>query len=155
MQVLGMIPKKLKKKKDCEKCPTTNINKECKPKEIKQIKPNHNNNEKRQIFENRSIQSARNEHNSSKNSHRPSNKSKNNVKLNVKADKKLFDAMMMPPLEWPPYNSMWRRLLDKRKGANPVAGNIRNSSIERLKNLFHECDEESQELFESYSKYFS
>eukprot|EP00794_Sanderia_malayensis_P003249 gene3249-3730_t len=147
MQVLGIIPKKLKKKREVDKCPLGNVAKEGK-----------NNNEQHKDFDQQGTQETnskpnhihKNENQHSKHHHRHhKNHDSVNKKSASKAGKRNLETIM-PPLRWHSYNHLLKRVFNRRKGNGHATGNVSYSSVENLKMLIQKHEEESKDLFKSY-----
>ncbi len=146
MQVLGMIPKKFKKKKEGDKCLVPGLSKESKARDLKH-----------DVTFEADCKTEKKSNHITKNNHHHHKHSKHSHSTNKKAHSKVgkqITETIMPPLRWNPYGHMWKKLLDRRKGKRSKTGNICYSSVEAFKKDKAECEEQSKDLFKSYSKCF-
>ena len=163
MQVLGIIPKKLKKRKEtCEKMQPNNhqsiITKS--PNQTVAIAKKQTIEQKPFTLE-KTPSSTKNKSSNSGSKIPTANdkinsKRKNKIKSTSKPEKpERQNAMdcMMPPLRWNPHGYWWKKLFKKRRlKTNGHYGNISFPAVERLAKVYEEIDGENRDLFKIYSK---
>ncbi|XP_065052778.1 INO80 complex subunit D-like [Rhopilema esculentum] len=148
MQVLGIIPKKVKKRKDTN---GKNNSSDClditnkNGKTVHKVVPKHHAESEYLANQNNKFQL------NNRKTGKESKRARSKMDLPRK-DRHSGVEGMMPPLRWNPHSYLWKKILKRRKAVknNSHIGNVSSSEVEQFRNLYRKCKTETMDLFKTY-----
>ena len=150
MQVLGIIPKKVKKRKDANGKSHSGDGLDITNKDgrtVHKMAPKHHVESEYLANQNNKFQL------NNRKAGKESKRTRSRLDLPRK-DRRTGVEGMMPPLRWNPHSYLWKKILKRRKAVknNSHIGNVSSSEVERFRNLCRKCKTETKDLFKTYSE---